>query len=1112
MNHKMLKFGYVFLIIFGALNLIMAEGHKKDTNKGAMLKPTGEPQVYKININKISTWIYGDGRSDIRGGKSGFIYPKGSNRACFYQSGFVWGGKVNGEIRVGGTVYRTGLVNGVILPGGTAENPSAPENRMFRVRRDWKTGDLTAEVKTDNEGTEEQVRAQYEKDWNEWPAAKGAPYEDVNKDGKYNPADDIPGFPGADQTIWYATNDLDASASQYLYGSMPMGIEVQTTIWGYASTGALGNMIFRSYKMINKSNTDFTDMYVSMWSDPDNGSADDDLAGCDTTLSLGYIYNGKAKDDVYGYTPPAAGFDFFQGPAVPGAAEDQAIVDVVHKRKITGKKNLGITAFYYFINSDPTYTDPEQGVYQTGTLQMYNLLLGKIGTTGEYFPIPDRLGGGFTKFPLSGDPLTGRGYLDGMLFSAGDRRIGMASGPFIMAKGDTQEVVVAQIAAGNETGIDRLGAVGLLKFYDQQAQLAYNNFFDLPTPPPAPNVKVTELDKEIVISWGEDLNSIARTENFSSKGYAFEGYNVYQLPTASSSFSEAKLVANFDLVNGVGKIIGPEFDPSSGVVTDKVLQFGSDAGISRYLSITKDATNSNLPLVNGKRYYFAVTAYSYTPDPLAIPNNFENPLTVLTGSDGKIGVVPQSVNPGVRYESAFGDTVKTVVHSKGTSDGLVTPIVVDPTKTTGLEYKVTFEKIGDTLDVWHLDRSDGVRVLTNQTNQNSDMLSPLVDGMQIRVSGAPYGFKDFLTMANANGPLNPPDYAAFAFNSSGFPHPSLPDVDRPSDNQQVGPATYGIHTGFVDGEDPTFTFFTNRVTQNGARWPFIIGKDFEIRFTAAGGKAFAPNAFTTGADAGGVLMDVPFELWNIGNPNDPADDIRYFPYLIDSDTNNVFSFSGDHNISGGNNDPETDWIYWVRPEDETPGQNGYNALVAKIQANPAAYTYMDGTNGDALRRMVIINFNGGVAPALNQAMPETGTIFRIVTNKPNTAGKDEFTFTAPKVEASTTLAKEDVERINIFPNPYYGANPEELNKYQRFVTISHLPRKAIIRIFNLAGQLIQTIRKDSPEQFQRWDLANQSGLPVASGLYIIHVDMPDLGKTKIIKAAIIQEQQILDHF
>jgi len=92
-------------------------------------------------------------------------------------------------------------------------------------------------------------------------------------------------------------------------------------------------------------------------------------------------------------------------------------------------------------------------------------------------------------------------------------------------------------------------------------------------------------------------------------------------------------------------------------------------------------------------------------------------------------------------------------------------------------------------------------------------------------------------------------------------------------------------------------------------------------------------------------------------------------------------------------------------------------------------------------------------------------------------------------------------------------NNEELNKYQRFVTFNHLPEQATIRIFNLAGVLVRTIRHDQPgSQFERWDLSNEQGLPIGSGLYVAYIEMPNLGTTRVLKLAIVQERQILDRF
>jgi len=140
-----------------------------------------------------------------------------------------------------------------------------------------------------------------------------------------------------------------------------------------------------------------------------------------------------------------------------------------------------------------------------------------------------------------------------------------------------------------------------------------------------------------------------------------------------------------------------------------------------------------------------------------------------------------------------------------------------------------------------------------------------------------------------------------------------------------------------------------------------------------------------------------------------------------------------------------------------------------------------------------------------------GDEFLILANHPNTIA-DNFAFDAPAVTHSTSAAQKDVDKIVVFPNPYYAVNTEEINKYQKFVTFSHLPDKATLRIFNLAGVLVRTIRKDATGQFQRWDLANESGLPVASGVYIAYIEMPDLGTTKIVKFSIIQERQFLDRF
>ena len=231
------------------------------------------------------------------------------------------------------------------------------------------------------------------------------------------------------------------------------------------------------------------------------------------------------------------------------------------------------------------------------------------------------------------------------------------------------------------------------------------------------------------------------------------------MPSTSAGITEGKLIATYDLPDGIGKIFDDVFDVNTGTVVRLPIRFGNDTGIKRFIDITTDELNGGVPLRNGIRYYFAVTSYNYNPD-APVSTSLENPLKIIT-------VVPHSPDPGNGYQFAYSDTVSGVEHTaaSGLSDGNVYPIVVDPTKLTGLTYSVTFDTmlvntVNDTggvesnlVDIWNVDRSDGVRVLSNQTNQNADEESPIIDGIQFRVIGAPLDFKGFDITSNANGPI-----------------------------------------------------------------------------------------------------------------------------------------------------------------------------------------------------------------------------------------------------------------------------------------------------------------------------------------------------------------------
>ncbi|MDQ3048247.1 MAG: T9SS type A sorting domain-containing protein [Bacteroidota bacterium] len=95
-------------------------------------------------------------------------------------------------------------------------------------------------------------------------------------------------------------------------------------------------------------------------------------------------------------------------------------------------------------------------------------------------------------------------------------------------------------------------------------------------------------------------------------------------------------------------------------------------------------------------------------------------------------------------------------------------------------------------------------------------------------------------------------------------------------------------------------------------------------------------------------------------------------------------------------------------------------------------------------------------------------------------------------------AKNALDLINIDPNPYYAYSAYEKTALENVVKITNLPEECTVSIFTLNGTLIRKFNKSDPKTSLDWDLKNQAKIPVASGMYIIHVDVPNVGE-KILK-------------
>ena len=97
------------------------------------------------------------------------------------------------------------------------------------------------------------------------------------------------------------------------------------------------------------------------------------------------------------------------------------------------------------------------------------------------------------------------------------------------------------------------------------------------------------------------------------------------------------------------------------------------------------------------------------------------------------------------------------------------------------------------------------------------------------------------------------------------------------------------------------------------------------------------------------------------------------------------------------------------------------------------------------------------------------------------------------------VALDALDMIRVVPNPYYAfAEHYEAQQLDTYVKITNLPEKCSVSIFNVAGTLVRRYNKTDPGTEILWDLKNQSNVPIASGLYLIHVNAPGVG-SKIVK-------------
>lgn len=302
-----------------------------------------------------------------------------------------------------------------------------------------------------------------------------APFFDQNGNGIYEPMQgDAPRIKG-DQAVFFVLNDTKDIHSET--EGIPLGIEIHAMAYAFdePADSALWNTVFINYKIINRSDTNYHDVYLGLFTDTYLGYMWDDLIECDVQNGMYFTYNGFAIDGAegdslsYGANPPAQGIMLLGGPLMEPDEIDNPKYDnlgnLICSEAINGlgfgdgivdNERLGMSSFIYFNNGGngnindpaiaPHYYTYMQGLWKNGGPMLYGgfgFPGSSVGPECKYMWPRDSdpvNWGTFGLWPNGGYNQNGLYWIELEAGAYPNDRRGLGSiGPFILAAGESFE-------------------------------------------------------------------------------------------------------------------------------------------------------------------------------------------------------------------------------------------------------------------------------------------------------------------------------------------------------------------------------------------------------------------------------------------------------------------------------------------------------------------------------------------------------------------------------------------------------------------------------------------------------------------------------------------------
>lgn len=822
---------------------------------------------------------------------------------------------------------------------------------------------------------------------------------------------------------------------------------------------------------------------------------------------------------------------------------------------IPGARNQPLSSFVLYINGDPDLRDPDNHE------EARNYILG-TSRTGQSpdpcdFPYGEVLGGVDCntvdpRFWFSGDPVPpATGWVSTV---TADVRQMSNTGPFTLAKGEEKEIVVAYVVG---RGTDNLNSITVAREIDDIAQEIFDNNFPSPPPPPPIEYSIRTGEDFIDIAFETSENMLYRAiDSVLDVDRTVQGFYVNQFRTNNKAGSiqgvdNLNTIASYGLDNGIEAIYRVAGNGGQDLVlvnpgNKRSFEQLSDPETGRILLRLRRDSFTDGPFIKGKEYYFSITQFTLNHN--AIVNR-------VTGTYGPPGDYLDITGSGLEeFETAvirvtfssdlYDPSVDNGSGSKetGASDGSVAYLTVNRDELTGHKYAVEFfsDKQAPAnvpyLPYWRLRNETTNQVLIDSSKvydfDTTNYAGVVTEGFLIKVNSSTPAISTTETYTPAANKW----YSRFlATEGTGIYYVGQ-DIAQGSANSLFGSAARSnviradrlrrVEIRFAEGSGKAYRYL------NGYIGSVFLQQTQSYRYAGGITEADTIGKGTVGK-LGEGFVDVPFTAWVVdekydeerqlavgfierrgtggqflGSPDgiwDPLDSLknsREVIIIFDApydQTGNQIEFTGGSFTTGSGT--STVWADPIRGFTIPADAQGVTEEQRRIAASPW--------------------FNSMYVVGLDREAGNFYTnndVFAISLTKYPYTDMDKYTFTTAQGDLSFDEKRALFEKVNVFPNPLYGYNVATSYSNspadEPFVTFSNLPDEEInIKIYSLSGSLLRTLTKEtgSSTPFLRWDLLNDSGLRVASGLYLAIVSSSSYGD-KVLKFSIIMPQKQLPRF